>query len=264
MNLPFYKFSATGNDFILIDNRERIVNAADVEFFRQICQRRLSVGADGVLLIEPSKEFDFSLRYFNADGSAAECGNGARSAAYFAFKNKIADSPMRFHFDDAVYEAEVNSAVVKLKLPPPRDWREAAGILEETFLEAGGFINTGVPHFVIFGNEIEKHDVHGLGQKYRRHPRFQPAGANVDFVEILSPTQIKVRTYERGVEKETLSCGTGCVAAAVVAHRKKGTRFATEVVTPGGTLRVLQDDENGPVFLEGEVKLVYEGQLITP
>lgn len=263
-DLIFYKFSATGNDFILVDNRERIVRANDTNFFRQICQRRVSVGADGVLLIESSDEFDFSLRYFNADGSAAECGNGARSAAYFAFKNKIANRKMRFRFDDAVYEAEVNNNVVKLKLPPPRDWREAAGILEEDFLEAGGFINTGVPHFVVFGSEIEKHDVHELGQKYRHHPHFQPAGANVDFVEVLSPAQIKVRTYERGVEKETLSCGTGCVAAAVVAHRKKGTRFATEVTTPGGILRVSQDLENGPAYLEGEVKLVYEGKLITP
>ncbi len=263
-NLPFYKFSATGNDFILIDNRERIVDANDVEFFRQICQLRVSVGADGVLLIEPSSEFDFQLRYFNADGSATECGNGARSAAYFAFKNKIADRKMRFRFDDAVYEAAVNNAFVKLKLPPPRDWREATGILEEDFLEAGGFINTGVPHFVVFASEIENHDVHGLGQKYRHHPHFQPAGANVDFVEVLSPTQIKVRTYERGVEKETLSCGTGCVASAVVAHRKKGTRFTTEVLTPGGTLRVSQEEESGPAYLEGEVKLVYEGKLITP
>ena len=263
-NIRFFKFSATGNDFILIDNRERIVNADDVEFFHQICQRRVSVGADGVLLIETSDEFDFSLRYFNPDGSAAECGNGARSAAYFAFKTKIADSKMKFRFDEAIYEAEVKNNVVKLKLPPPRDWRDANGILEETFLEEGGFINTGVPHFVLFGRDIDKQDIHGLGEKYRYHSRFQPAGTNVDFVEVLSPTQIKLRTYERGVEKETLSCGTGCVASAVVAHRKKGTRFATEVVTPGGILRVSQDGENGPAYLEGEVKLVYEGKLITP
>ncbi len=263
-NLTFYKFSAAGNDFILIDNRERIFSADDVEFFRQICQRRVSVGADGVLLIEPSDEFDFSLRYFNADGSAAECGNGARSAAYFAARNKIANKKMNFRFDDAIYEAEVFDTLVKLKLPPPRDWRDANGILEENFLEEGGFINTGVPHFVLFGGEIKQLDVHGLGQKYRHHPQFQPTGTNVDFVEVLSPSQIKVRTYERGVEKETLSCGTGCVASAVVAHRKKGTRFATEVVTAGGILRVSQDGDNGPAYLEGEVKLVYEGKLITP
>lgn len=263
-NLPFYKFSATGNDFILIDNRERIVSGNDVEFFRQICQRRVSVGADGVLLIEKSQEFDFTLRYFNADGAAAECGNGARSAAYFAYKNKIADKKMKFRFDESVYEAHVNNTLVKIKLPSPRDWSDANGILEENFLEEGGFINTGVPHFVLFGRDIDKQNVQSLGEKYRYHSHFQPAGTNVDFVQVLSPTQIKVRTYERGVEKETLSCGTGCVASAVVSHRKKGTRFATEVVTPGGTLWVSQDGENGPVHLEGEVKLVYEGTLITP
>jgi len=222
------------------------------------------VGADGVLLMEKSSELDFSLRYFNADGSAAECGNGARSAAYFAYKNRIADKKMKFRFDDAIYEAEVKNSVVNLRLPPPRDWREAKGILEENFLEEGGFINTGVPHFVVFGHTLEDYDVHRLGQKYRHHARFQPAGTNVDFVEVLSPTQIKVRTYERGVEKETLSCGTGCVASAVVAHRKKDTCFTTEVLTAGGTLWVSQEGEDGPVHLEGEVKLVYEGTLITP
>jgi diaminopimelate epimerase len=264
VHLRFQKFSATGNDFILIDNREKIINSDDEAFFRQICQRRVSVGADGVLLIEKSNEFDFQLRYFNADGSAAECGNGARSAAFFAANNNIANDKMKFRFDDSIYEAAVNSALVKIKLPPPRDWKDDNKVLEEDFLEEGGFINTGVPHFVLFGHEIDKQNVHALGKKYRYHPHFQPAGTNVNFVEIISPNQIKVRTYERGVEKETLSCGTGCVASAIVAHRKKGTHFATEVVTPGGILKISQDDENGAAFLEGEVKLVYEGKLISP
>lgn len=261
-NLSFFKFSATGNDFILIDNRKQMFTGDEVEFFHQICQRRVSVGADGVLLIENSPEYDFQLRYFNADGSQTECGNGARSAAYFAFKNKIADRKMRFRFDDAVYEAEVNNNFVKLKLPPPRDWRTATGILEEDFLEAGGFINTGVPHLVLFGRAVDEYDVQTVGQKYRYHRQFQPQGANVDFVEIVSPNQLKVRTYERGVEKETLSCGTGCVASAFISNLKKGTRFPIEVVTRGGILRVDRDETSGYLYLEGEVKLVYEGRLM--
>ncbi len=263
-NLPFFKFSATGNDFILIDNRAGIFTGEEVEFFQQICQRRVSVGADGVLLFEDSPEYDFQLRYFNADGSQTECGNGARSAAWFAWENGLADRTMKFRFDDAVYEAEVTGNSVKLKLPPARDVRDVVGILNEKDLQLGGFVNTGVPHLVLFGRAVDEYDVQSLGQKYRHHVQFQPAGANVDFVEIISANQIKMRTYERGVEKETLSCGTGCVASAFIANLKKATRFPTEVVTRGGILRVDRDEKSGHLYLEGEVKLVYEGRLISP
>ncbi|MFQ5754103.1 MAG: diaminopimelate epimerase, partial [bacterium] len=241
--IPFFKFSATGNDFILIDNREGIFSGDEIEFFQQICQRRTSIGADGVLLIENSAECDFRMRYFNADGSEATCGNGARSAAFFAHHCGIVNQSAVFLVQSERYEAEVKGNMVKLKMPVPRDLMTSVDILEEHDLEEGGFVNTGVPHYVLFGKNIAHIDVDHLGCKYRWHTQFHPEGSNVNFVEVVSQDQIKLRTYERGVENETLSCGTGCVASAYLAAINNKTRLPTEVLTSGGRLRVYRDDD---------------------
>jgi diaminopimelate epimerase len=259
--LKFTKYSATGNDFILIDNREPGLTEKDADLFKNICERRTSVGADGVLLINKHSQYDFELRYFNADGSEAECGNGARSAACFATTNKISASPLRFIFGKNTYEAEVRQNLVKIKMPEPRDLLESAGIVEKNFAEEAGAINTGVPHYVLIFPEIAGLDVINLGKKYRYHPRFTPEGTNVNFVEIISGNEIKVRTYERGVENETLSCGTGCVASAILSHLRKKLVFPITVNTSGGQLIVYY--ENNHYFLEGIVKQVYEGRLNT-
>lgn len=262
-NIAFFKFSATGNDFVLFDNREKTFSGHERNFFRQICRRRISVGADGVLLIEKDARYDFRMRYFNADGTEAACGNGARTAAYFASHYGLSSNIVSFIVESDSYLAEVNHNLVKLRMPKTRDYREVEGVLEENFLEVGGFIDTGVPHFVLFSRNLDNCEVYTLGKKYRYHPHFHPKGANVDFVEILSPNQIKIRTYERGVERETLSCGTGCVAAACLANLKRQTHFPTEVITQGGELHVHKEVDSGFLFLEGEVSLVYEGKLIS-
>ncbi|NIR47943.1 diaminopimelate epimerase [candidate division KSB1 bacterium] len=261
-NIPFFKFSATGNDFILIDNRENILAGDETDFFRTICQRRTAVGADGVLLIENEAQHDFRMRYFNADGTETACGNGARSSAYFAFHQGFAERRMSFVSDDEVYEAEVDCNSVKLRMPQPQDVRETVGIVDEDVLQEAGFVHIGVPHFVLLGTEIGKLNVDELGRKYRKHARFHPQGTNVNFVKVVSPHQVKLRTFERGVEQETLSCGTGCVASAYLLNLKNQARFPIEVLTQGGELRVYSDDERGELFLEGEVKLVFEGKLI--
>ncbi len=261
-NIPFVKYSATGNDFILIDNRSLSLSCQDSDFFQQICQRRTAVGADGVLLIENSPEHDFRLRYFNADGSETECGNGARSAAHFAFSNGLADAKMSFVFGEAVYEAEVDDTYVKLKMPAARDLQETAGIIKENGFEEGGFIHIGVPHFALFRSGIADLDLQKWGPKYRMHSAFKPAGANINFIEVLGENKLKVRTYERGVENETLSCGTGCVASAYLAHLKQGTQYPTEIMTKGGSLKVSTDSDEDRFYLEGEVKAVYEAKLI--
>ncbi len=260
--ITFFKLSATGNDFILIDNRQNLVSGLDKGYFRQICQRRTSVGADGVLLIEKCPEYDFRMRYFNADGSEAACGNGARSAAYFACKKGLAGQRLSFMVENESYEAYVKGNIVKLKMPAARDLSQSVGVVEENGFKEGGFINTGVPHYVLFGNDIDEIDVYNLGRKYRLHSKFHPEGTNVNFAEVLSENKIKLRTYERGVENETLSCGTGCVASAYLANIQNKTRFPTEILTRGGKLRILRDEHSERLYLEAEVKLVYEGKLI--
>lgn len=260
-NIPFVKYSATGNDFILIDNRSLGLTSEDADFFKRICQRRTSAGADGVLLIEESSKHDFQLRYFNADGSETECGNGARSAAHFVFSHGLAGSKMSFVFGEAVYEAEVDGSWVKLKMPSPRDLQETLGIVKENGFDEGGFIHIGVPHFVLFGKMIAELDLQKWGPEYRQHAAFQPAGANINFVEVLGENKLKVRTYERGVENETLSCGTGCVASAYLAHLKQKTRYPTEIMTKGGNLKVSKNPHDEHLYLEGEVKAVYEAKF---
>lgn len=259
----FVKISATGNDFILFDNRSGLFTGAEVEFFHKICQRRSSVGADGILLIERSPAYAFNMRYFNADGYESEmCGNGARGAALYAHRNGLADARMVFTVGPQVYEAEVNGKRVKLKMPPGRDFENRPDVVEEDDLHEGGYINTGVPHWVLFSAEIDALDVLTLGGKYRQHPAFSPNGVNVDFVQILGEREMKIRTYERGVEDETLACGTGCVAAAIIAATQNKTRLPTEIQTRGGLLKV-SGDPNANLYLEGEVDLVYEGRLFS-
>ncbi len=261
-NLRFTKISATGNDFILIDNRKVSLTENDVPFFKKICQRRTGVGADGVLLINESAEHDFELRYFNADGSEAECGNGGRAAAFYAHKYQIAGEKMAFYFGHDVYEAEVAGNMVKLKLPAPFDLRETVGTAEDAGLEEGGFINTGVPHYVLFVQDVAQVDVFNTGRKYRNHAAFQPDATNVNFVELAEENAIKLRTYERGVEDETLACGTGCVASAVISNLKKGLQFPVNIQTQGGKIIVHKDEHSDRYLLEGEVSLIYEGGLV--
>lgn len=263
--VPFFKLSATGNDFILFDNRETIFSGDEDVYFRDICQRRKSVGADGVLLIENSPAYDFRMRYFNADGNESEmCGNGARSAAFFTSWQEITGRCATFTVGEDVFEAEVVDNSVKLRMPGPKNVRQDLSVVEESFLLEGGSANTGVPHYVLFTDSVEDLDVHSLGHKYRHHPRFDSQGTNVDFVQVVSKRKIKVRTYERGVERETLSCGTGCVAAAYLAQVQGRTQFPTVVATLGGELRVLRNGQSQHLYLEGAVKLVYEGRLIAP
>jgi diaminopimelate epimerase len=263
--IPFYKFSATGNDFILFDNRDNVISNGSAELFSRLCERRVSVGADGILLVETSSEHDFRMRYFNADGFESEmCGNGARSVAYFASMSKITGPRMSFTVGDELFEAEVGEDAVRLTMQLPKDIERNLGIVEEEFLIEAGFLNSGVPHFVVFSKSIAELDVETLGQKYRRHPRFQPSGANVDFVECESHRRIRVRTFERGVEAETLSCGTGAVASAYLSSLHDKAALPMEVITSGGTLEVSANESAGRIYLSGPVKLVYEGTLVSP
>jgi len=259
--MKFTKLSATGNDFILIDNRGNRFAGEEKEFFRTICRRRTGIGADGVILLEASDRADMRYRHFNADGSPAEmCGNGARSLCYYAVSKRIAPPHLTFEIEQEIHAAWVTGNEVKLRIPPPSALKDQIGIVTEKELEEGGFINLGVPHFVLFTKEVESVDVVSLGRLYSSHPAFEN-GTNVNFVQHIDAHTIQVRTYERGVEDETLSCGTGSTASAIVSHIKKDVHSPVAVYTSGGTLGVEWEDVCRCVFLTGTATVVFEGDL---
>ncbi len=267
--IPFFKMNGSGNDFIIINNRDSVVEKnIDIplkEFVVRVCTRKLSVGADGLILIERDEDYDFSWRFFNADGSEVEmCGNGARCAARFAVLNNIAPLQMRFRTMAGVIEARITGLrSVMVQLTKPKDFVDQLK-LEGIPLDAS-FINTGVPHVVYFVDDVDSIDVKDLGAKTRYHKRFEPEGTNANFAEVLDKSHIKLRTYERGVEDETLACGTGATAAALIGIKKGIVESPVNVVTRSGNiLKVYAKIENGEiknVYLEGDALLTYIGTM---
>jgi diaminopimelate epimerase len=263
--MEFYKMTGGGNDFILIDNRRGKIDVAALRpSIPRICRRKLSVGADGLIVLENSDKAHFRWHFFNADGSEAEmCGNGGRCAARLAHILGMAPPELTFETAAGTIQAQVKGAVVKLTLPPPTDIRLGLALLigeEEISVD---FINTGVPHTVIFAPDITGADVVGLGRQIRQHQAFQPAGTNVDFIHVKNDA-VEIRTYERGVEDETLACGTGAVAAAVIAGLR-GLVTSPIMVIPrsGEPLTISYQGERAmkEVSLEGEVRIIYRGWL---
>jgi diaminopimelate epimerase len=264
--IAFAKMSGSGNDFVVFDNRRHRIAGDIGGFARRVCERRLGVGADGLILLDKDRESDFRMAYYNRDGSRAEmCGNGGRCVALFACARGIAGNRMRFRTDDGVHSALVKTDGVKLEMMEPRglDLDVRLGLKERELTAA--FIDTGVPHVVVAVDDAEKVDVLGLGREIRNLPGFQPEGANADFAQLLGDGRVKVRTYERGVEGETLSCGTGCVAAAVVMGLRRSVSSPVTCVTASGeTLKVYYRKKSQSiegVFLEGGASIVYEGRL---
>ena len=265
--IEFYKMSGSGNDFIIIDNRDLSLDITDLsDFARRICQRKVSVGADGLLVIEPSDTADFKWRFFNSDGSMAEmCGNAARCVARFAYMKGIAGNHMCWETIAGVISAEVNDDIVKAKLTEPSALEAGIQIQtdEQTFIVDS--LNTGVPHAVVFVDDLDHYDVCHNGRLIRYHQHFAPRGTNADFAAIIDRHKILVRTYERGVEDETLACGTGCVASVLAAASHNLVETPVDVVVKSGeTLRVYfenKEDQFSEIYLEGRVKMVYHGFL---
>jgi diaminopimelate epimerase len=265
--IEFYKMNGSGNDFIIIDNRDFSLDVGDLSSFaRNVCQRKISVGADGLLLIEPSKIADFKWQFFNSDGSVAEmCGNASRCVARYAYLKGIAPKKMSFETLAGIISAEVNDDVVKVRLTDPSPLKPGIKINingNEIILD---FIDTGVPHTVCFIDNVEKCSAVDDGRKIRRHEYFQPRGTNANFVSVIDRHKIRVRTYERGVEDETLACGTGDVAAVLAAAKRDLVDSPVDVtVQSGETLRIYfsrKNDRFAEIYLEGMVKIVYQGFL---
>ncbi|MGH7273606.1 MAG: diaminopimelate epimerase [Nitrospiria bacterium] len=280
--VPFTKMSGSGNDFILIDNRRHLLKEGILkDFIKRICVHRLSVGGDGVILVEPSKSADFRWRLFNADGSEAEfSGNGGRCAARFAYLKKIAGRRLSFETLAGLVRAEIKKDRVKIQCPEARNLRPHLTIPLVGRSLQGHFIHTGVPHVVLYVEDVDLVNVVGLGRMIRNHPLFQPAGTNVNFVTRVDPHTVRIRTYERGVEDETLACGSGSVAAALITGAlDKGLSPLTLIQRSGKTLKVyfriarpLALPGTGPhkestgaafseIFLEGDAMIIYEGEM---
>jgi diaminopimelate epimerase len=269
--IHFYKMTGAGNDFILIDNRKGLFDGDRcLELVRMACRRKLSVGADGLILIENDPEVDFKWRFFNADGSEAEmCGNGARCAARFVYLTGIVKkSEMAFRTLAGIIGAELLDSRVKVQMTQPHSLKQ------DIQVEAGGrafnldFINTGVPHAICFmesAGELESVDIQRLGHDIRFHARFQPAGTNVNFIYVQNKGRIVVRTYERGVEGETLACGTGAIASALVCAVRSRVDPPVEVETRSGEFLTIHfnrvKNDFSEVCLEGEAKVAYEADL---
>lgn len=270
--------SGSGNDFIVVDNRKKIIKNPP-RFAAKYCHRKFGIGADGLLCVESShlKQTAFRMRYVNSDGSHASfCGNGARCIAIFAYMKKIAPKKMKFESDAGIIHAEIARCNVKIKIPAPKDIKLDFKLNVKSKKYNIAFVNAGVPHAVVFVKNIKNADVDKSGRVIRWHKRFQPAGANVNFVKVLGKNKLQIRTYERGVEGETLACGTGVVASSIISILKKYVSSPVSVLTQGGeVLKVHCKNVVRPspafaedrfmgcfpdVFLEGKVNLVFEGK----
>ncbi|MDZ4163658.1 MAG: diaminopimelate epimerase [Smithellaceae bacterium] len=265
--IDFYKMSGSGNDFIIIDHRDRRLDDLDiVALVKKICRRAVSVGADGLILIEESTQADFQWRFFNADGSEVEmCGNGGRCAARFAYLKGIAGENMSFVTRAGIIDATVNGSRVKIRLTDPKNLalNLKTELLGESYLLHS--INTGVPHVVSYHEDLEHTDVFRLGREIRYHAAWQPAGTNANFVKVLGRHRLQVRTYERGVEDETLACGTGDVASALISASLELVESPVEVIVRSGESLNIYFERNREdfhkVYLEGSAQVVYEGRL---
>ena len=267
--LNFAKMSGAGNDFVIFDNRHHQIPQERHEFVRRVCLRRLGVGADGVLFVEPSDRADFRMAYYNADGGEVEmCGNGGRCISRYAYINGIAGAEMSFETIAGLHHAKIVGDNVKLGMIDPQDARLQFEIPMNGERITGNFINTGVPHVVVFVSDVEMIDVVHLGSHIRYHSRFAPAGTNANFAQIIDQHTLKIRTYERGVEDETLACGTGTVASAVTGALLGWLASPVEAHTRSRLDLTVYFQLDGQriydVYLEGDARLVFEGTLLDP
>ncbi|MBN3040348.1 MAG: diaminopimelate epimerase [Candidatus Omnitrophica bacterium] len=268
--INFFKLQASGNDFVLLDNRKLKLGTGRLKSLsRDICRRKLGIGADGTLVIDKSKRADFKMRIINADGSEAEmCGNGARCAALWCKHSNGRSADFTFETIAGLIKAKIANNRVKVGLT------DAFGMkLDMPLMVLGrrirvNYINTGVPHVVVFVQGLDNINVEEIGRAIRFNKKFAPAGTNVNFVEIGAKKSIFIRTYERGVESETLACGTGSVASAIISGIKYSgskDRIIMPVNTRGGEVLKISFDRSKDkvknIFLEGTARLIFKGEF---
>lgn len=265
----FWKMHGAGNDFILVDDRMLAFPAGDRAWLADMAHRRTGVGSDGFLLLQPSTQADFRMRFFNPDGGEADmCGNGARCAARLAYDLGVAGTDMRIETGAGLLRAEIRGPNVLLHMTAPHNWRMNRTLTVDGRPFAYGFVNSGVPHAVLETPNLEQVDVQALGARIRQHADFAPAGTNVNFIQVTGPRALRIRTYERGVEAETLACGTGIVAASLIAGRLGRVTPPVRVTSASGDeLEVAYTLSAGgadDVTLLGPAVHVFQGRLEHP
>ena len=263
--ISFQKFSASANDFIVIDNRSNQLGSAGGELARRICARRYSVGGDGLILIETSHRADFRVRFFNPDGKEfSTCGNGGRCAARFARLNNIAGLKHTIETNIGVIDAEVVDPNVKLRFLPPQSIQLNVSLKSEGKEYRGHFVRLGDPHYVVYSSEIEEMPFVEVARRIRFHEVFGGDGANVHFIELRSRQEARIRSFERGVENETFACGSGCISAAVSTYTAGDTDPPIRFL-PHSRIPVIVHFQPGAKFqdlyLEGDARFVYSGEL---
>jgi diaminopimelate epimerase len=258
MNITFYKYHGTGNDFVIIDNRDNRYDSLTPKQVKFLCDRRFGIGADGLMLLKHRDGYDFEMIYFNADGNPSSmCGNGGRCLVKIANQVGIHKYTYKFLAIDGDHEAEIdNNNIIRLKM------KDVDAVDEHSTYTV---LNTGSPHYIKFMNDVDQADVVHDGRTIRNSSAFAAEGINVNFVESTGQDSIFVRTYERGVEDETMSCGTGVTAAALMsAHNDRGFN-RVEVRTPGGHLSVefnkIGEKEFKDIWLCGPATFVFKGEL---
>jgi len=257
MELQFFKYQGTGNDFVIIDNRQELFPKNDTQLVAHLCDRRFGIGADGLILLENDPDTDFKMVYFNADGAEGSmCGNGGRCLVAFAHFLGVIGNETTFNAVDGLHHATIDGDMVKLKMVDVAEVREKPNY---------SFLDTGSPHHVQLVEDLEHFNVPKEGAKLR-YGIYGKSGSNINFVEQSSDDAFQVRTYERGVENETLSCGTGVTAVAIAMHQSgKTASKVVKVKTPGGNLTISfeqQDDTYTNVFLQGPAVQVYKGVIV--
>ncbi|HEY9117485.1 MAG TPA: diaminopimelate epimerase [Roseivirga sp.] len=253
-SISFYKYQGTGNDFVMIDNRENVFDKNDIKLVTKLCDRKFGIGADGVILIEQSITSDFEMVYYNPDGSQSLCGNGSRCAVMFARFLGLIKDETNFMAIDGEHYAKIEGENVHLKMHDVETYE----VINNDFL-----IDTGSPHYIQFVENTEAIDPITEGRKIRYSDRFKEKGVNVNFLEKVDEENVKIRTYERGVENETLSCGTGCTAAAL-SMAIDNDISSVGLQAMGGNLRVDFQKENRRftnIYLIGPAEQVFQGQI---
>ncbi|WP_299248316.1 diaminopimelate epimerase [uncultured Aquimarina sp.] len=259
MNLTFYKYQGTGNDFVIIDNRQSILSKNNTKLFARLCDRKFGIGADGLMLLElpENEEDDFTMVYFNADGNESSmCGNGGRCLVAFAAFLGVIEDTATFTAIDGKHKAEIKDGLVYLQM-------QNVSKIEQ--YDSHLFLDTGSPHHVTMVDNLVDFDVTNIGREIRNGAPYFETGSNVNFVEKAGEDLFSVRTYERGVEDETLSCGTGVTAVALSMYTTKMTdKEQVNVKTPGGKLKVtFRETANGyeDIFLIGPAEQVFKGEI---
>lgn len=257
MKIQFNKYEGAGNDFILVKNNPKIIDHSDSLLIRKLCDRRFGIGADGLMLVEEYEGYDFRMFYFNSDGSeGAMCGNGARCASHFAMRHMTGFRDLKFMAGDGWHTARpAGTGKTEISITDITEFSETPdGIL----------VNTGVPHLVVFTDDNRNSDMVSIGRTLRWSPAYAPEGVNVNLASIIG-AKLHVRTYERGVEDETLACGTGITASAIAAARTgKIVTRETDVIARGGTLSVrftMTEKGATDIFLTGPATYVFSGEI---